>query len=141
MDLNKSVGFALRKITTEQFAIIKDAFIEGKIINLNTGFTFGINRKSNIVVVMSKISFEQKNKPFIILEVGCHFEIDENTWKSFKEGKSFLFPREFITHLSMLTIGTVRGVLHAKTENTNFNSYFLPTINVTAIIKEDIKIE
>ena len=35
-----------------------------------------------------------------------------------------------------MTIGTTRGILHAKTEGTCFNKYVLPTINVTEIIKE-----
>ena len=39
----------------------------------------------------------------------------------------------------MITVGTLRGVLHAKTENTEFNEFFLPTINVTDLIKEDIR--
>jgi hypothetical protein len=41
----------------------------------------------------------------------------------------------------MLTIGTTRGVLHAKTEHTLFNQYLLPTINVNDIVKEAVEIE
>jgi hypothetical protein len=37
----------------------------------------------------------------------------------------------------MLTVGTARGVLHAKTENTKYNRYVLPTINVASMIKND----
>ena len=43
-----------------------------------------------------------------------------------------------MTHLIVLTIGTVRGILHAKTEGTKYNSYILPTINVAELIKTDI---
>ena len=46
-------------------------------------------------------------------------------------------PHGFPGHLAMLTGGTTRGILHAKTEGTCYNQYVLPTINVTEIIKED----
>lgn len=38
----------------------------------------------------------------------------------------------------MLTIGTTRGVLHSKTENTPFNSFLLPTLNVMELVKKDV---
>ena len=44
-------------------------------------------------------------------------------------------------HLSVITVGTARGVLHAKTENTPFNKFVLPTINVTELVKEDVSFD
>ena len=43
-------------------------------------------------------------------------------------------------HLVLLTIGTLRGVLHCKTENTEFEDLKLPTINVNELIPNDIEI-
>ena len=48
------------------------------------------------------------------------------------------FPKGFMAHLAVITVGTTRGVLHAKTENSKFNKYFLPTINVNELVKNDI---
>jgi hypothetical protein len=39
--------------------------------------------------------------------------------------------------MGMITVGTCRGILHAKTENTKFNQFLIPTINVAELIKED----
>ena len=50
----------------------------------------------------------------------------------------YKLPSGFVCHLAMLAIGTARGVLHAKTENTLFNKYLIPTINVAELIKDDI---
>lgn len=38
----------------------------------------------------------------------------------------------------MLTIGTARGVLHSKTENTTFNQFLLPTLNVNELVQKDV---
>ena len=56
-----------------------------------------------------------------------------------KEKKELIVPKGFISHLVMISIGTTRGVLHSKTENTIYNKFLLPTINVNELIKEDVK--
>lgn len=38
----------------------------------------------------------------------------------------------------MLTIGTTKGVLHSKTENTTFNHFVLPTLNGNELVKNDV---
>jgi len=38
-----------------------------------------------------------------------------------------------------LTVGTVRGILHTKTEGTNFNGFVIPTINVTELVTSDVR--
>ena len=47
----------------------------------------------------------------------------------------------FMQHIAMLTVGTTRGILHAKTEGTCFNKYVLPAINVAELIKDDVEFE
>ncbi|WP_262906606.1 hypothetical protein [Tenacibaculum finnmarkense] len=41
----------------------------------------------------------------------------------------------------MITVGTTRGVLHSKTDNTIFNEFILPTLNVSQMITEDGEFE
>ncbi len=41
----------------------------------------------------------------------------------------------------MLTFGTARGILFAKTEGTPYQQLLLPPTNVDAMIKEDYVIE
>ena len=138
-----TVGFALRRISTEQFAIIEDAYTEGKDINLTTHLKFGANSEHKIIVVHANFKFEQEGKSFVVIEASGHFSIDENSWKCFynEEANTLTVPQGFMSHLAVLVIGTTRGILHAKTENTPFNRFFLPTINVMETIKEDVVIE
>ncbi len=134
------IGFALKKITTEQFAIIESAYKEGNSVDLKAGSDFGINFENNIISVVFATSFIQEKSPFLIIEVRCHFNITTEAWSGFyNESKTELIvPRGFSHHLVMLTIGTTRGVLHSKTENTSFNSFLLPTLNVNELVKKDV---
>ncbi len=134
------VGFVLQKIITEQFAIIEEAFEEGKEVKLNTQVQFSINPDQKMLGVKAAFKFAQAKIPFLVVEASCHFQITEEAWESFKqEGTdASIVPAGFMCHLTMLTVGTVRGILHAKTENTSFNKYLIPTINVNAMINDDI---
>ncbi|MEH1008680.1 MULTISPECIES: hypothetical protein [Winogradskyella] len=134
------VGFALKKITTEQFAIIESSYKESEIVELKAGLKFGINFDNHIISVVFSTSLIQEKSPFLLIAVGCHFNINIEAWNSFyNESKTELIvPKGFISHLVMLTIGTTRGVLHSKTENTPFNKFLLPTLNVNELVKKDV---
>ena len=40
-----------------------------------------------------------------------------------------------------IALGTCRGILHAKTENTEYNKYYLPLIDPETFNGEDLVIE
>ncbi len=141
-DKESLIGFALNKITTEQFAIIEKHFNDNDNIEikLSTHIKFGIDPSDKIVVVFPAFIYEQNNSPFLVIEMGCHFKIKDESWNSFlnKDENSITFPKDFIAHLSVISVGTSRGTLHAKTEKTRFNKFILPTINLHQLIKNDL---
>ncbi|WP_035673262.1 hypothetical protein [Flavobacterium sp. 83] len=144
MENKDQITFGLRQITTEQFAVIESAFDEAKSnFELGTGLRFGFNTDKRIITPLLAINFSQDKSPFLLLEIGCHFEIIEEHWKNLfnSDTKELKLPKELARHLVMLTVGTLRGVLHAKTENTPFNKFFIPTINVNDLVKEDLLIK
>jgi hypothetical protein len=136
----KSIGFSLKKVATEQFAIIEDGFDEKGKVRLNTSMRFAADEKAKFIAVFTSFIFDSNNKPFLLIEASCHFSIEDVAWIEMfnSEINSLSVPKGFLCHLAMLTVGTTRGILHAKTEGTCFNKYVIPTINVTEIIKEDV---
>ncbi len=138
-ETNKIV-FRLYRISTEQFAIIEDSFKENETINLQAGIDFKISVENKLIACFTRFQFFINNNPFLILSVKCDFIIKENSWLDFvdNEKKQINFPKSLMRHLAVITVGTSRGVLHAKTENTKFNRFFLPTINVNEFIKNDL---
>ena len=61
--------------------------------------------------------------------------------KRFQKEDDYIIPKNFITHLTVLTIGTARGILHAKLEKSGFEKFLLPTLNISDIIKDDLIIK
>ena len=140
---SQTIGFALTKVTTEQFAILEDNFVEKEEIKIEINIRFAADSKRKMIGAFTAFSYEIKNQSFLIIETGCHFNIEPKAWdEMFDETENQIkIPKGFLQHMAMLTVGTTRGVLHAKTENTQFNMYHLPTINVADLIKQDKVIE
>jgi hypothetical protein len=136
------ISFKLHNIKTEQFAIIEDVYNEGDSVQLESNYRFGTITVDKVVAVMVNYKFKCPNGVFLVIEVACFFKIKEESWNSIynQDNSELVLPKEIATHLLVLTIGTTRGVLHAKTENTFYNRFFVPTLNVSENIKEDIVI-
>lgn len=136
---HSELSFALRKIVTKQFAILEEVYKEDDLVSMNMNLTFSVNREERAIGSSLKVDFSIQGAPFILIEVVCFFEIKQTSWETFlgEDGKEHV-PQELLSHLALHTVGTVRGVLHAKTENTIFNRFILPPVNVNDMIKEDL---
>jgi recombinational DNA repair protein RecT len=134
-----NLSFRIIGIKTDQFAIIEDNFTEKKKSEVTTDLEFKANNKNKQIGVFTTFTFKSANKPFIILQISCIFEIEEPSWKEYFDENKIVFPKDFMTHLTMMTIGTARGILHSKTEGTPFNRFVLPTIKVPELVTDDVE--
>ncbi len=136
---NPEIGFALQGIKTEQFAIFEENYAPKKETALGTEVQFKLDEQNKKFGVFIGFEFTQGKKIFLKIQVSCHFRIEEKSWKNFiqKENAKLVVPKEFLAHLAMITTGTTRGVLFAKTESTTFSKFIVPTLDVTEMIKED----
>lgn len=134
---NKEIGFTLVGIKTEQFAIFEDNYAPKRQTGLGTELQFKLDQDNNQIGVFTGFEFSQKEKVFLKILVSCHFKIEEKTMRSFIKEHKIIIPKDFMSHLAMITLGTSRGVLFAKTESTHFSQYIVPTLNVSEMISED----
>lgn len=136
--MEKQIGFKIAGIKTDQFAVIEDNFVDRKKNNLITDLEFKANKETHQIVASATFTFKSAKKPFLILQISCHFIVSDESWNNCLQGSTATFPKDFMTHLVVLTVGTARGILHSKTEGTAFNRFLLPTINVNELVTEDI---
>ncbi len=139
-EINK-VGFYIAEIKTEQFAIFEKNYSPKKETTLETELQFQLDQNSNLIGISLGIEFTQVKKVFIKLQINCHFKIEESAWNSYIQNNKIVFPKSFIAHLAMITTGTSRGILFAKTESTQFSRFIIPTLNVTEMITTDIEFD
>ncbi len=135
---NTQVGFALKGIKTEQFAIFEENYSPKKETSLGTELQFKLDQNNKQIAVFLGFEFLQGKKVFLKIQVSCHFKIEESSWSSLIQENKLIVPKGFLAHLAMITTGTSRGVLFAKTEATPFSTFIVPTLNVAEMIKEDV---
>ncbi len=135
-----TVGFALSKITTEQFEVTESNLpAEGAEIGIKMNFRFSANASQKMIGIFTNFNFHNGDKQFINVEGGCHFDIQPVDWDTMlnNEKTELTVPRELLRHLAEVTVGATRGILHARTENTDLNSFHLPIINIDNIVNSD----
>jgi hypothetical protein len=141
---NEIYSFRLNKIKTEQFAVLEENLNKkNETIHLVSSNTFGANIVEKIIAVRANFKFLSEQNIFLVLEISCLFMIEDISWKKFHSTDStnlVVVPKNLATHLLVLTVGTARGILHAKTENTDYNKFFLPVLDVSNLIQEDVVI-
>lgn len=132
------VPFKLVDISTDEFATIEKHYEIGNYdFAINFGVDFNLSKDQNIIGCFTKYEFEQNDELVLILKTGCHFEISKEYWTSQTEDNILTLDSGFLTHLLLLTVGTSRGILHAKKPKW-LESLLLPTLNVTSIISDDM---
>ncbi|TAG09478.1 MAG: hypothetical protein EAZ13_07200 [Sphingobacteriia bacterium] len=136
---NIQVAFTMQGIKTEQFAIFEDHYAPKKGTGLGTELQFKLDHKNKQIGVFLGFEFLQGKKIFLKIQVSCHFKIEESSWNNFiqKAEAKLVVPKGFLAHLAMITTGTTRGVLFAKTESTPFSKFIVPTLNVAEMITEN----
>lgn len=137
------IPFSIKSITTDEFATIDSCYDPLSKVGINTEYGFGINKEENALAVKMSVTLSCEKGTFIILKVICEFEIEEDAFKKFysKTEKSYHVPKGFFTHLCVITVGTVRGILHARLANTNYKQYLLPSLDLSELIQKDVEFE
>jgi hypothetical protein len=138
------IGFSFQGIKVEQFALLEENYGPKKEeVNLGTELQFKVEQSSKQIGVFANFEFSQTKNAFLKIVVSCHFKVQEDSWISLSklEERKIIIPKGFLIHLAMLTVGTSRGVLFAKTEGTVFSKFIIPTVDVTKTILEDVVIE
>lgn len=140
-----SIPFALTNIQTLEFAVIKELYSdENPDVEIGINVEFGIQSlEISEIMCALEVAFLQEEKPFIKIKVRCIFSVKPEQWKLYinEDKESIIFPKAFTDHLLVITTGTLRGALHAKTEGTLFNRFLLPTINVASLSEDDIELK
>jgi len=139
MDKVEQIQFSLQGIKTEQFATFQENYTPKKEIGIAVELELKLNQSIKQVGVVLTLHYDQSKKKIILLVLSCHFRIEDESWKNLVNIDNTLLtlPRDFVTHLSTLTVGTARGVLFAKTEGSFCSQFLVPLINVDSIVSQD----
>lgn len=132
------ISFSMKQIKVEQFAILSETLPKDSNVNVETTFGVSVDSKSHIVGMRVKINYLAEKEVLLTLTLVCMFAISDESWNSLISNDVITIPRGFLVHMAVHTLGTARGVLFCKAEDTVFQQIILPPTNVDAAFKEDL---
>lgn len=137
---NQPIAFALLGMSTDQFATISDPTTDEGGLEISSAIK--TDYKERYVGIGLLIKFTSGGDVFLQIESSTHFEIAEESWMllSADNSQDVTLPKDFLSHLMTIAVGTTRGILHGKTDGTAFNKYFLPLIDVSKLDAVDVVI-
>ena len=135
-----ALQFQLVKIDAPQFAILNDGEFTNPL-QINFELNFAVDSSFTSIKTTLKAVYLTSSEPVMQLVVECYYAISKEGWQEMtQENNTIIVPVGFLQHLATITVGTTRGVLFARTVETNLNKFVLPLVNVTEMVKQDMVI-
>lgn len=133
-----NIPFRLSRIENRQFALLAD-IAENPNINVETSFAFSIAQNQSSIRCIGNFVYIQNGEKKVIMEVACHFIIKPEGWDIMCHDKKMIVPKGLLQHFATIVVGTARGILFAKSEGTKLQGYFLPLVDLTQGITDDME--
>lgn len=116
---------------------------EAEDMQLDMRMSFGISSTAEkLLAIMPQVRFlnPANQQPFLTAEIQCVFGIAEADWLSLVQDQQIIFPQAFMLEVSSLAVGTLRGLIHAKTEGTELHIP-LPPLDLTKTIPSAVHLD
>lgn len=134
-----NIPFRINHIKTLQFAIFPDQFVNGTPVSVDTKVSFGVRKDLGDIKCVMNIRYLQEDTLLLTSQTQCNFGISPEGIAHLQEKGSI--PVDFMRYIATITTGTIRGIIHSKTEGTVLNPIVLPPINLVNIIHDDFILE
>ena len=132
----KSIPYRISRIETLQFAIFPDLFINGQDVMVKANSGYNVRSDNHQVRNIISVNYTQNEKLLLTVQIACYFDIDSPAFNTLKQEGTI--PVDFLRYMGSISVGTLRGIIHAKTEGTVLNPIVLPPINLDVIINKDL---
>lgn len=134
----QTIPYKIGQIKILQFAIFPDKYVNGEDVQIHTSFSFGHSVALDSIRCTAVFSFLQKEELLLISETQCFFNISPEGIEQLR--KEHEISVDFLRYMATIATGTVRGIIHAKTEGTVLNTIILPPINLVNLIEKGIPV-
>jgi hypothetical protein len=132
----RTIPYKISHIETVQFALFPDNFVNGQQVLVNTNCDYNVRSNLSQVRNIISVNYIQNEKLLMVVQLACYYDIAPEGVKAIKdEGK---IPVDFLRYMGSISVGTIRGVIHAKTEGTVLNPVVMPPVNLEEMIKNDL---
>lgn len=133
-----AISYRIKSIKTSQFAMFPEKYVNGESVDMHFQINFNVPKTLDSLKCSLKIDYVQNDNLLMTIVTECGFGINEEGIKEIREKKKI--DVDFLRYIASITVGAVRGIIAAKTENTVINGIVLPPVNLTEFLKDDFKL-
>ena len=130
------IEYRLAKIDINKFDIHPDGLKDGEA-SFQTEVQFAYSNTQHSVRCRLRVNLVQQENPLMESEIDCHFELNPDSVNKMRQEENIVVPAPILIQFASLCYGTMRGVIHTKTEGMPLNRFILPPIYFHEIIKQD----
>ena len=135
------IEFKYSHIKLDQFATFNGTANQRPFaFQTSGGIQTGFNYEAKTIVITVSTDVKVEDQIIMTIKVSSFFEISPESWEGLKQDGFVVVPKDFLYHIGGLAVSTTRGILFAKTEGTDLNSYIMPIIYMDQLIHSDMKI-
>lgn len=135
----RTIPYRISHIETVQFAVFPENFVNGSEVLVNTNCGYNVRSDLHQVRNVIGVNYVQNEKLLLVAQLACYYDIAPEGFQAIKgEGK---IPVDFLRYMGSISVGTIRGVIHAKTEGTVLNPVVMPPVNLEEMIKSDLLLQ
>ena len=138
--MNK-IPFRIFKIENDPIVLHADAFDPKGEMEFEFQVSYNGSLNDHIIGCKTEYLFKQKDVIVSDLTVYCYFMIEEGFVQSKIQDGKLTLDKEFLRYLATISVGTARGIQHAKTQGTVLNPFVIPPINLMEIDIQDFVLE
>lgn len=135
----KDIMYKYAKIELEQFAMFEDCLNkEQHKIQLQTEAQFQYDKEQSVLCSKITVTFLIGASPLMKAVANSYFLIHKDSINNITDENGLItFPKQILIQFASLNYGSLRGMIHLKTEGTRLANYILPPIFFNEIITKD----
>ena len=136
-----SIPFRIYKIENDPIGLHADLIENDAEIELGFEMAFNGSLSDGTVGCMTKYVFKQGECIVSSLTVYCYFVIEPKFLEKNTKDNRLIIGKDFLRYLATISVGTARGIQHAKTQGTVLNTFVIPPINLMEFEIKDLVLE
>lgn len=139
--MSQVIPFRIFKIANDPIELHADLWDAHKDVEFGAEFSFSGDWEKRLIACRSSYTFRQVDTILSSLTAYCYFEIaTEYLDNNLVDGK-IVIGKEFLRYLATISVGTARGIQHAKTQGTVLNDFVIPPINLMEMGFQELELK
>jgi hypothetical protein len=135
----KILSYRIVKVAIDNFNMQPQPFNNEENLGMQTSYSFQVNYDIRCIRCLSSFIFTKGEIELLNLSLSCVFNIEPSAFESMYDERKehFKIDAYFCRYMATIAVGAARGVIAAKTEQTELSAIVLPPINLVEAIKKD----